>query len=334
MSSLWERKGIKQLKTINKRPSPKHKIKHLSPAQDLISFSDTQFPFKDTFLGFIERISLFTFCSGKISASMTVEAAVVLPLFLFFFVNLSCAIEMIRLHGNLELAMWEVGNRMSIYGYMVSSGTETEEYLEGDDVLEEVADVAFSYTYIKGEVVEYAGEKYLNQSPLLYGTDGLQFVESDIFTSEDTFEVVLTYAVSPWLRMAGVRPFRMANRYYGHIWNGYHIPGTGSAGGSKQEVVYVAENGTVYHEDKHCTHLEFSIKETAAFQVVFERNERGGKYTLCEKCGHGEMPENVFICSEGNRFHYTEDCAGLKRTVYTLTRKDAEKYQPCSRCSE
>ncbi|MCH5344971.1 MAG: hypothetical protein J1E64_13130 [Acetatifactor sp.] len=262
---------------------------------------------------------------------MTVEAAVVLPLFVFFFINLGCAIEMIRLHGNLQLALRETGNRLSVYGHALGSGNEEG----GNGFLQEVSDIAFSYTYVKRQIVDYAGEEYLNQSPLSYGTDGLQFVESELFTSEDTFEIVLTYAVSPWLQVPVVRPFRMVNKYYGHIWNGYQLPETSFGGEEQADFVYVAQNGTVYHDDRNCSHLSLAIRQVGAGQVEQERNANGGRYTACEKCAKGLMPHAVYIGEEGDRYHYDRDCSGLKRTVFTMTRQKAkEQYRPCSRCAK
>jgi len=77
-------------------------------------------------LPFIKRI--FKFCP----ASMTMEAAVVLPLFFFFFLDLTSSIEMIRLHGNFQMALWDVGNTISVYGAL---GKEIqEEYLHDVDI--------------------------------------------------------------------------------------------------------------------------------------------------------------------------------------------------------
>lgn len=313
-----------------KSPSPRHDNKHTGFAQNLIFWVLNSTSLKGISLpAFLSQN--ISFLSRKISASMTVEAAVVLPLFLFFFINLGCAIEMIRLHGNLQLALWETGNRLSVYGYALG-----EEGREGETgFLQEVSDVAFSYGYVKGQVVSYTGKEYLNQSPLTYGTDGLQFLESEIFTAQDTFEIVLTYEVSPWMEVPGVKPFRMANKYYGHIWNGYRLPGTSTEGEEQADFVYVAQNGTVYHDDRNCSHLSLTIRQVGAEQVDQERNASGGRYTACEKCAKGSMPSSVYIGVEGDRYHYDRDCSGLKRTVFTMTRQEAkEQYRPCSRCGK
>ena len=84
--------------------------------------------------------------------------------------------------------------------------------------------MAVSYTYVKNQICNQLGEEYLEQSPLEQGADSLQFLESS--TKNDICEIVVTYGISPLTEVLGFRKFRMANRYYGHLWNGYAIPGT------------------------------------------------------------------------------------------------------------
>lgn len=337
MSPLWKAKEKlirKNLSNINQNPSPiigNHIVAGLAQDQNP-NQQNYIFP-KSSHCVSIEGTSLFTFLKQKISAGMTVEAAIVLPMFLFFFLNLSCALEMIRLQGNLELALWETGRKLSIYGHILS--TDSSAKAQSDNgILSELGDVAFSYSYVKNAVIKYAGEEYLEQSPLTYGTKGLQFIESEIFTEGDCFEIVMTYEVSTWMDVPGIRPFRMWNRYYGHIWNGYEVSGANELGETISETVYVAENGVVYHKNKNCTHLLLTIREVDSRQVGNERNGNGGKYTLCEKCGKGVCPATVFIGVEGDRFHYDRDCSGLKRTFFSILLADADKYRPCSRCSQ
>lgn len=316
MSPLWKSRIIKKLKqkTIQKRPSPKHNSDNQIYAQ-----CDT-----------IKGTSLFTSLSRRMKASMTVEAAVLLPLFLFVFLNMGCAIELIRLHCNLEFALCDIGNRMSVYGYALSQ-TERKVEKKEEEKWEELQDIAFSYTYIKNEIIECVGRQYLEEAPLVGGVDGLRFLESEIFGQNDYFEIIVTYQATPYSTIAGFRPFRMANRYYGHLWNGYHIPGTDED--NMGDIVYVAENGRVYHEDRNCSYLVLSIREVSLQKAYESRNLSGEKYQPCELCRSNEKKGTVYITDDGNRIHYNRNCAGLKRTIYTLHRTKVKKYQPCSRCA-
>lgn len=334
MSPLWQSKKIMKLQTNHMRPSP-NTNSNLSLARD---FLNGKSPYQAKLRNVIEETSLFTFLWKRVGAGMTVEAAMVLPLFTFFFLNISSVIEMIRLHGNLQLALWNVGRQLAVYSCVLDSTEAAGEENGGGNAGQvngqwqgELADIAFSYTYIKGEMINYVGEKYLENSPLTYGADGLQFWESDIFTQNDSMELIVTYSVSPFSEMVGFKPFRMANRYYGHVWNGYQIPGAEDNG--IQENVYVAENGRVYHQDRNCTHLALSVQQVTIQEALLCKNIQGARYSECEKCAQGRLQSQVYITNEGNRYHCDKNCPGLKRTVFTIPKEKAVKYKPCKRCS-
>lgn len=323
MPFLW--KKLRKLLTISKSPSPKREY-------------DRTHDFS------IEKASLPASWPGRLEAGMTVEAAIVLPLFIFFFLNLGCAIEIIRLHGNLQMALWNAGSRMCVYGYAMESADEI-----GAAVLKEgdrergwwntLADIVLTDTYVRQQIVNYVGEAYLDESPLSQGSDGLRFWESEIVANDDpvvsgdTIDIILTYQVAPWIRIPFVRPFRMANRYYGRLWTGYDVTGGSSAGENGKDMVYVTEHGSVYHESLECTHLKLTIRETSLEEARNSRNEHGGRYVQCEKCRGRPFTGKVFIGTDGDRYHYDRNCSGLKRTIYTITRQQASNYSPCSRCA-
>jgi len=324
MSFLWRQNKSNSLTNYG-NPSPTDQDIDTSFAQNL----------KETVRIFIEKTSLCTFLTRKLCAGMTVEAAIALPVFLFFLLNLSCAIEMIRLHGNLQMALWETGHRLAIYGYALGDEDilRSMDSEDEDSWWKELTGIAFSYTYIRNQIVDYLGEEYLEASPLSRGTAGLQFWESEVLHPGDEMEITLTYGVSPWCSLTGFFPFRMANRYYAHIWNGYDIIGDNGENEEEFVTVYVTETGKVYHKDRNCTHLCLSIQEITAGTVGNYRNENGGKYSECGKCREETATGVLYIAREGDSFHYSRDCSGLKRTVFSILLKDAEDYRPCSRCS-
>lgn len=281
----------------------------------------------------IKGIWVSAFSSRKMTAGMTVEASLVLPLFLFFFLNLSSAIEIIRLHGNLEAALRETGNNMSIYGYALSDEEKLQKRAsDRDKWWYELADMAFSYSYIRQKVVEYAGWGYLDSSPLTYGADGLQFIGSNIFSEPDRLDIVLTYQISPLCSAPGFRSFLMENHYYGHLWTGYEIPGTEEYRVGSSVRYYVAENGEVYHKTRECTHLKLTRKKVSLAEALKFCNLQGERYSPCQKCRTYKKAEEVWISETGEHYHYRENCPGLKRTIYTITEKETRGYRPCMRC--
>lgn len=319
MSFLWGGKQLKLL-TIHKKvkPSPTNKKYHLDSAQSPSMDFSGRIGRIFHKIRSIEGISLFAFLKSEAQAGMTVEAAVVLPLFLYFILNLSCSIELIRLHGNLQLALWDTCSKIAIYGHAL-----------GDSDLEPV----FTGIYIKNQLIEYAGEEYLDNAPLKNGSKGLMLWESDIFSSKDELDVIVTYAVLPWSNYVAFSSFRMANRYCAHIWNGYEIPKDPEKAVVQLDIVYITETGKVYHEDPNCTHLKLSIRQVTRLEAKNAVNQWGDGYSPCEKCKPGSTVRNLYITDDGDRYHSSLECSGLKRTVFSVPKSRASKYRPCSRCS-
>ena len=93
--------------------------------------------------------------------------------------------------------------------------------------------------------------------------------------------------------------------------------------------VYVAENGSVYHTTESCSHLSLTISMVEYENLEDYRNESGGKYRACEKCG-GEA-DVVFIAKEGDCYHSSRNCSGLKRN-YKRVKLTEVNLPACKRC--
>ena len=314
-------------------------------------------PGQQLLLSFFSRIEKTSLLAG----SMTVEAAIVLPVFLFFFINLSASLEMIRLYGNLEYALHGAGNEVCLYGSLLTepvkelgptghvgasdTGTASSESSSGsadrsasgnissediESILSMAEGTALSYTYVRYRMIDELGEDYLDSSPLTSGKAGLNFYGSSI--DGDILDIRLSCRVGTPYNIAGIRSFMMAGRFYGHLWNGYAV--TGSTGSDSQEqIVYITENSEVYHLTTSCTHLRLSVRPVDYSTVGDERNGSGGNYYPCEICAKGENPKTVYICSSGDRYHYSGECYTLTRTYSAVPISEVvDSRRPCSRC--
>lgn len=326
MSPLWNGNHTKQ-SNRQAKPSPTYNDFFLDSAQDPGKFTNSIKKYLPIKKHSIEETSLLTSDKKDMLAGMTVETALVLPLFLFFLLSFGSVIEMIRLHGNIQLALWEIGKETALYTYAVEHKVMPEEeasWWEG------AVEAVLSTTFLKWKMVDTAGEAYLEQSPIVGGSDGLIFWESDIVKPNGEMELVVTYGVESISTMIGLPYFRMANRYYGHAWTGYQLEDVEHQ--SESELVYIADNAKVYHLFQDCTHLKLSVREILDTEVEVVRNLYGGQYDACEKCAVGNMPRCLYITEEGDCYHYVRECPGLKRTVYTVTIDKAKNLPLCSRC--
>lgn len=313
---------LSKLQKSTKQPSvSKHSIQRVTPNLSIYSSCNKNRN------SFIKEMSLLSFPKKEkksIKGSMTVEAAIVVPLFVFFLLNLLGVMEIYGLHGMLAASLREVGRELTVYAYAYERIADEEE----DEGLEAfIENVAFSYLYVKERVEAFAGGQYLDESPLTYGREGLCYLESSILQQEDMIDLVVTYQVSPAIPVAGFAPASFYNRYYGRAWTGYDV-----AKGEDSEEVYVAENAEVYHLERDCTHLLLSVRQCTADEVNSLRNDSGSKYRACEFCSAAGFAI-LYITDKGDCYHGEIDCSGLKRTVFVMTKEEAEKYLGvCSRC--
>lgn len=348
MSLSWN--GEKRMKplTKSKKPSPIYQSKLQDSARNpnIIPNESKKCPsaafgsvLSDSMEGISALVSYGRCVKGfgrfsGVTAGMTVEAAVVLPLLLFLFLNLGCAIEMIRLHGRLQLALWQTGRELSVYGYAADSGELPDDGARENAWWKSLGGIVLGDVYVKNKLIRLAGGEYLDRSPLAHGRDGLTLWESKIFDAGDIMDITVTYSVSPWSSLAAFPSFRMANRYYTHIWNGYELSGETEGKEEEARTVYVTAGGTVYHLYRDCTHLQLSVRPVPAGAIGEYRNENGGKYRTCDKCGTGSEGTVLYITAEGDCFHRDRDCSGLKRTVYTMKLADAAELRLCDRCGQ
>lgn len=338
---------------------------------------------------FIEKTSLFFIRNSRIiiknsriiikdskmfiEGSMTVEAAVVLPLFMIFFINLACSVNMIRLHSNLCVALWDTGNNLSVYGSLITDNmrnlgrtghdatgedeeeddnddydedgndndenllsldTSEDETLVENDIIRELGDLAVSYTYVKNKIINFLGEDYLDNSPLAEGCDSLQFYESEIFTDDDTIEINLTYKVSSLIDFDGLFTMRMCNRYYSHLWNGYDVCQDSDEGNSSG-IVFVTNDSSVYHTSTSCTYLRLSVRAVLYSNLSNERNSEGRSYSPCLFCAIGRSSTVAYVCDEGCKYHLSRNCPALRRSYSAVSLSSVENtHRPCSRCGD
>ena len=118
------------------------------------------------------------------------------------------------------------------------------------------------------------------------------------------------------------------------VWNGRSESEAESSAGKKEKYVYMTANGSVYHTRSQCTHLELSTRSVSAASVQALRNSSGARYKPCEKCcRHGTSSPVVYITDDGDRYHSSCECSGLKRTVRLVPESSVEGLCECSRCA-
>ena len=218
-----------------------------------------------------------------------------LPLLILFILHLASCLEMLRLHGRLEYALWQTGRELAVYGAAETAG--------------DIPDLAVSYLYVNGRLEQILGGDYLDNAPLAHGRQGLNYLSSRYLEEEQCIDILLTYQVCPPITCFPFPYFRMASRYYGRAWTGYDV------GGEEGRIfyVYVTADGEVWHSRGDCSYLKPSVSETLPETVWSLRNASGERYRSCSRCRDLPTGDTVYLTREGNRYHNTRGCPALLR---------------------
>ncbi|MBQ0028621.1 MAG: hypothetical protein KBS96_08490 [Lachnospiraceae bacterium] len=151
-------------------------------------------------------------------------------------------------------------------------------------------------------------------------------------SANDVVRLEKAIAVSPLTEMVGFQSSETIVRANVRKWTGYDVL-NGNSRINDEEYVYITENGTVYHRQRSCSHLKITIRVIPYEDVENERNRNGKKYYRCERCGKYSGSGAVFVTNDGNKYHTSASCSGLKRTIYVVKITETGGRGPCSGCS-
>lgn len=234
--------------------------------------------------------------------SLSLEACLVIPLFVMFLMTIILSIEMVRLQTNVFEALHQ--------GYCAAF----EEGNTGD------AD------HIIHSYMDTRDHPYL----CLDGTLDISDISSVEGNGIIEFEV--SYGLKDFIFYLPTGVGRIKDRVYGHAFTGYYIDDS-EVKESDGEYVYVTATGSKFHRSAECSYIKVTPIAVGYSYMENGRNNDGAKYYACEICHPGKTG-TLYVTKEGNRYHGNRGCAGLKRTLRILPEKEAidAGYTPCSKC--
>lgn len=268
--------------------------------------------------------------------SLTLEAAFILPLFILAIISVISLMEMFKCYQDVEINLYKCTRELAMY----MAGKDVLDNFE-DNIFSDVAMKVLSEQYTENVMYRQLELDSQSKDMIVDGSNGISLLlskvsmrDENIFGEDDIIDMVASYEMEPYCNVFGIKPYRMANRCRMHAWTGFGGEDDNSQN-NDERIVYITENGTVYHLTRSCTHLTLSISAVMADSIASRRNKEGAKYKECDKCGGAYSPGDVlFITDEGDRYHTTLSCSGLKRTVMEIPISKVGDRKACSRCGE
>lgn len=254
------------------------------------------------------KVSVST--SWGLSGSITVEAIICLPLFLYASLSLIWLLEIRTIQTTIRCGLHAAGKQLA--------ETAVSPTLVMPGVLE-------------NEIINIIGAERMERSILVGGAAGISCEKSYAIPGCGIYELKVQFKVKlpfPYFITNGLI-CEESMRIKG--WNGYVQEVFSES--DNEDIVYVTETGVVYHLDYQCTYLEPSVRSVSIENVESLRNESGGKYYQCPLCvNKNKSYEMIYITDYGYRYHGEASCSGIKRTVYAVPISEVKGKVACSKC--
>ena len=286
----------------------------------------------------------------KVRGSLTVEAALVLPVFIYAIIAFIYFIQLIGLQECLQNAITETSyfaaKHAYVYEYLINYESEAEanEEDESEDSsietsIETIIARSIDSAFYKIKVQDYLDVEKINNSCIEHGFSGIHTYLSSFMEEEDAVDIVLIYKIKIPLLFIDLKHIQIVQRVRLRGWSGHKVAAKNSVieTPENKDTVFITESGTVYHLTRECTHLALSIKEAQFNQVEDLRNASGGKYKKCNLCGDNEVSlegKSVYITKTGDRYHLILSCSGLKRTIIAISLSEVGDKSLCKRCGK
>lgn len=256
-----------------------------------------------------ERVSLSAF-----NGSMTVEAAIVVPVFLLAICGIIRFFVLIDFQNILQM---DIDNTSSLLSCLQYNADEENNIAKG---------------YAAAKVLSGKAAKKAEDTGVAGGKYGLIMSGTDLSADNEINSLVVCYSWSVPYGFGKNSPHLKFIQRSSYIpWIGEKIEGKET---DREEMVYITKNGIVYHKSIKCTYLTRCIKKVSHNGIGNIRNMAGGKYYKCEKCaakGAADMLY-VYITVYGDRYHFDKECNALKRYIEKVPVSEVGGRRICSKC--
>lgn len=249
-----------------------------------------------------------SFIEGTSAASITVEAALALPIFFFAVLTFIFILRIICCQEEVYWALTRTAKEAAV---------EKALQQENDSLQS-----AGSLVYLTTKLNHYVKNNNNN----------IHLTNSKIMTEDNQIDLIADYDIPLPVRIFTLKSVPVKQRVRTRAYVGVESRGSGD---SSEEEVYITETGRVYHRKETCSYLKLSISKVQYQDLAGLRNESGGKYKPCHSCcreRHFQSKDIIFIANYGDRFHSVRTCSRITRTVKKIKLSEAGNRLPCSKC--
>lgn len=274
---------------------------------------------------------------ASLKASLSLEAALVLPLFLFACFCLMMPMRMMNRQRQIQAVVEDVGEELSQYAYVVrclEAGDEDSVDVsrregQGSEDTGSGAGSTADGIYIVSEA--YAAGSILARINQEWVED-VSFAETEI-GQNNMVHIVMRYRMRLPFSVLGLGSLPFESVCSRRMWTGAEgnrWGGTGGNLGQEEELVYIGKTSTRYHVRRDCHYLSNALSPVSASAVGELRNKEGKRYHACQACGGGSG--TVYVSDYGTSYHTSPNCRAILSYVQAVPLSQVFHMGACSYC--
>lgn len=308
----------------------------------------------------------------KIRASMTMEAALIIPLFMIVVMAFITLMHIVYIQMCVQSAVGYAASAIQskgiiyeyIYDGVKGKADETKNDIEtlivsnveelDNEFFKEALDWSAQQLMEIGEdkafdvIVKKAVTSHLNYidadySCIVGGQSGIEYKKSHVLNDDGDFVVIAEYKVKVPILFSRSIKFNVAQcvkaRTFGGSLPALTIHDEEDEPEEKKEInkVYITEQGEVYHNNRDCVYLTNRMLRALKGEMDDKRNNSGSRYYLCERCCKLVSLQQdcyVYYSVDGKRYHSTLDCPSIARNVVEIDIDKIESRRECEKCGD
>ena len=214
-------------------------------------------PIQSIYFNLFKRTSVSASKKKDTNGSITIEAALAVPIFFLAVVSLLYLMEIMAIRTSVRCGLQYAGKNAAGEAYTVTAVMPSQ---------------------LEKDVIHAIGADRLERSIILGGCNGIRCDESRVSLRTGIGKLTASYQIRLPVLLFKVPPIEYREEIRIKVWSGYEKEGFLT---DDEETVYITETGLVYHRDYHCTHLELSIRMVSSAELESLRNNSGGRYYPC-----------------------------------------------------
>ena len=249
----------------------------------------------------------YPFLRAKAAASLTVEAALAMTLFLFTVLILLGIFYVIRTEIQVQTALEQTGNQLA-------------------GLPEEASQVSASLLFREKLSVNGTDTSWISGAG-----GGISLARSTVMGNQPVIDLVAVYRIKVPFFPDNLAEMTVVQRCRKTAFGETEFPSE-----DEEDDVYITLKGEVYHESMYCTYIRPVTRSVSFAEVGEMRNQDGGRFRPCSFCCTGTPSAIAWITEWGDCYHQSEQCRGLWHDVRQISRSEAVEQgrRACSKCGK